>query len=487
MDKQLLEKTVRQLAGHLVVETDSEKRNLETLYKSLGQTDLSLKREQLSRPGLSIEKADLFFDDTIPKNRFADLDLVVKNQIEDGRKKMYRMFVRDVPIQEHLLQASLPDWAAGSKVDHSIGPFLNKDGRKFWYDFFPIIKLISLYIQGDTTPALLFNIRANPGDPLLKQYSIIKGTIWINSKFLAPTAPAGSFIGLTIDGGRLSLSKNPVKQSGKLTVTADTEISLRLALKQPEKIPGPISIFGVDAKNLKLELPKNLALHFSGQGRTIEEVGDGAWNLYGDKLKFSWNEAEQTLYDPILKRVVVPFKADRNKLQIKSCASPFNTVSGTAPIEKSGWTLPVASIDINQPTEAAGIGEMMVKTGSGIVDNWPNLQGSGLNLTGPTFLVNSSQILIADLTKGNPHASHSLNLWRDELNSFGTKLKMTFPSPALFLYLTNANGNELLSTFANCDFQIDRPVKVNGEPPEVRVPPPVGGPQYGARVEVPPE
>ena len=60
------------------------------------------------------------------------------------------------------------------------------------------------------------------------------------------------------------------------------------------------------------------------------------------------------------------------------------------------------------------------------------------------------------------------NLWQDETNPTGTWVTLRYSDSALFYYVSNANGNELLMTQTNADFSIDRPVKVNGEPPAVR-------------------
>ena len=111
---------------------------------------------------------------------------------------------------------------------------------------------------------------------------------------------------------------------------------------------------------------------------------------------------------------------------------------------------------------------MMVQTGAGLLDAWQGLETGDINLTTPVFLVSPGQIFLGDFTAGNPHASQSLALWQDEMNPFGSTVDLSFPNPALFFYVTHANGNELFMTTTNADFQIDRPVKVDGEPPAVR-------------------
>lgn len=472
MEKKSFKKTLRELAGHLVIESDEERRNLNLLYKSLAQSALPVDKQQLTASDFSIGKADLFFDETIPKDRLSILDKLAENQASHDKQVQYRVFIREVPIREPLLHGSVPSWAAGARISHSIGPFLNKDGRRLWYDFYPVAQFISLYIQGISEPVLLCKIRPiRPGTThigLKKQYSLEKGSIWINARFLAPNAPKSTYTGLSIDGGNLRLSAPPVDQNGKLTVFSNTTISLSLKLHKKETVVDDTeNPYGVDAQDLELALPTNLSLHFSSHGRTIDAVSDAKWRLYGQKMDFSWNSQVQTGYHPLIQRIIIPFSTSTSEMRIRSCKSKFNTVSGSAKIRTSGWALPVAAIDLSQPGEASGTGAVFVQTKEGFTDTFQGLEGDGINLASPGFLVSPGQILLADLTNGNPHASQSLNLWQDGVNEFGTTVELTFPFPAFFFYATNAAGAELYMTFANSTFHVDRPVKVNGEPPAV--------------------
>lgn len=474
MTQQPLNKALLQLAGHLVIDSAEQQRNFELLYTSLARTTLSTDKKQLISSDFSFEQSDLFFEQSIPQARLDALNLLARNQDAQREEPAFRMFVREVPIREQLIYGSMPAWAAGAKVSHSVGPFTNQDGRQFWYDFYTIRKLIALYIQGINEPVLLFNTsRERPASPpivsRLTTYTLSRGSIWINSRFLAPNAPIGTYTGLTIQAGTITLSNRPVDVNGKLTVTANTAVAVRLELDQPAVASAnDATSFGIDARNLELKLPSNLTFNFSGQGRTIDTVGDASWMLYGQSLNFGWNSRSQTTYDPQLQRIVFPFSASEQTLQIGRNESEFNTVSGAATIARSAWTLPVAAIDIAQPTEAAGIGEMLVQCDAGLVDGWRRLEGGGFRLNSPAFLISPGQILLADLSAGNPHAHQSINVWKDQINEFGTTVELTFPSAAPFFYVANANGNELLMALVNADFQIDRPVKVNGEPPVVR-------------------
>ncbi|WP_273566080.1 hypothetical protein [Maribacter halichondriae] len=483
METKQLNATLRSLLGHLVLDTPEDQKNLNRLGKSLSQSSLESACHSPIKTEFNFEKSDLFFENKIDSARKKIIADVSKNRIKKNNKTQYKVFRREAPIREHLLHNSIADWAVGAKVDHSIGPFKNKDGRQFWYDFFTIEKLIKLYMQGEAEPVLLFRVKqgkrlSTTSDSALrinpsKTYTLGKGSIWIRSKFLAPNAPVGGYTGLTINGGKLTLSIIPKTIGGKLTVSGNTKITVDLKLDQPEVTDAdPTSPHGKDAREMVLRLPDALKFHFSGNGRTIDQVSNANWTLYGQKMLFKWKKGLQTNYDANLQRIVFGFEPSSPDLIIHQSESKFNRLSGQAPTNISGWVLPVAMIDISQPIAAEGIGQIFVICkDKGILSTWNGLKGGGLALSNPAFLVGPGQIFLIDFQAGNPHASQTLDLWKDELNPFGTKVKLSFSNQSSlmpFYYASNANGNELLMAFTNASFEIDRPVRVNGEPPVVR-------------------
>lgn len=481
METSSLNPTLARVAGHLVIDTEEQQRKLDTLYQSLAQSTLPDDQKQLTRSNLSIEKGDFFFENTIATRRLEALDVLIRKRAETQQAPAYRFFVREVPVREHLLYSSIPEWGVGAKVDHSVGPFLNKDGRQFWYDFFPIEQLVALYMQGATEPILLFKVRTgrvfpNPVNPriggsisLTTTYTLLPESIWINARLFTSQAPTGSYTGLRIEGGTLRLSQPPQMINNKLTLTSGTVATVELKLAQPAvQDADEESPFGIDARKMQLQLPTTLRFTFSNQGSRIEEVADARWELYGQPIDFKWDSEQQPSFDTQLQRVVIPFRASEFQLDIRQSASPFHTLYHTTEIAQTAWALPVAQLDITQPTAAAGIGGMLVRGKEGLSTMWQGLKGGGLQLKKPALLVSPGQIFVVDFTAGNPHATQALKLWRDEINTFGTQVNLQFAPSTSFYYTSNANGNELIMTLTNADFQLDRPVQVNGEPPAVR-------------------
>lgn len=469
MKKPRVHETLRQLAGHLELDTDDQRRNFDLLCRTLRESTLPGATRRASHGDFSIARADLFFDETISKDRLDVLDKVAARIEDRAEEPRTLVFAREVPIREPLLHASVPAWAAGAQVSRTIGPFTHKDGRQFWFDFLPIATLTVLYLQGSTEPVLLYRATRRAPSAVPTEITLAKGSIWINARLLAATAPPGTYVGLAVEGGRISLSAAPVDQNGQLTLPSQAKVNVQLELAEAPPVDADeTSRYGADARTLEVDLPRRFAFAFSSQGGTISAAGNARWRLYGQEMRFTWNVQDVVTYDPVLQRVLVPYESSEAMLQVRRTESTFHTLSGTADITRRAWALPVAAIDIAQPPEAHGAGAMLVQTQPGLIETRPNLQGGGLPLAHPAFLISPGSILLADVTSGHPHARQSLSLWQDESNPFGSNVELTFPFPGLFFYAASASGVELFMTLANADFRVDRPVKVNGEPPPVR-------------------
>jgi hypothetical protein len=470
MDTQRLDSTLRKLAGHLVIETREQQREFNRLYDALSEAspdESSLDPETQ----FSIHRADLFAPERISAPRRDALGELASRLDETTDAPMQRVFLREVPIRDSLLTASVPEWAAGARVGQSIGPFENSDGRKFWFDFYPIVRLTALHVQGIAKPVLLFKSETRRfghfGVEPPREYQIEAGSVWVLGSVLAAGAPPGAYVGLRVDGGRLVVNTRPQIQDGILTVSAATTVTVELDLSTGAAAgPAQQTVYGIDAKNSTVELPRRLAFHFSSGTRTIDGIGTARWELYGQQLAFQW-EAKPT-FDAALKRIVFPFRPSQPRIEVLRCDSEFHTIDGAATIQRAGWALPLATIDITQPPEAQGTGAMLAQVGEGITDRWANLDSPPFRLAHPTFLVSPGQILISDPTGGGPPVRQSFGLWQDALNTFGSTVDIDFSAPAKYVYTSSATGVEVFTAFANADFRLDRPVQADGQPPRVR-------------------
>ena len=466
------EAVLTQLLGRLRIEERHEQfsRFEEFLLRARLPEDL----KQVKKSRFSFEAAEL----VAPENMPAGLRQIVDRLARTEAEPTYRLAMREVPLRSTQLHGSNPLWASGAASEASFGPFISLDGRRFWFDFFRIEKLVALYVQGIAEPALLFKLRsrfrfigidlplaadAAPG------YHLNAGSIWINSRLLATNAPAGFFTGLTIRSGNIALSAAPQIIGGRLTIAPSTRVRVELQLAQQQvNDADPSSDYGKDARAADVQLPREFAFHFAGGTHALDAVGDASWRVYGHQADFAWQNQQATTHDTTLNRVFIPLTASTNSFAVADNQSPFHTFSGEAKLTASFWALPAAPIDVANPTPAEGIGAIAIRCKAGLASSWTALNGGPLNLRQPYIMGAPGRIAITDLNAGNALCVQEFALWLDKLNRFGTTAEVQFLAEAPFFFNTLANGTELLSTLVNADVRADRPVTAKGEPLEIR-------------------
>jgi hypothetical protein len=473
MNQQELLDLLSGLSGHLQINTREDEKNLENLQESLSETVFNEELSSLKGSSFSFEKSDFLFKEKIAPERLNSLAKLSTRMAARKKDPEFRVFAREVPVRSTQIAGSVPAWAGGAAVEKTIGPFLNKDGRRFWFDFYKIEKLVALYIQGKPNPALLFNVSLlrrfiDSNLPLvtdlLHSYKLLPGSIWINAEILTLDAPTGYYTGLKIKGGEIVLSAPPQLINNRVTISPGTTATVSLQLNQPDvKDADPSSPYGVDARNMELQLPENFLFHFSGTGRQLDEIGDAQWRVYGDSRKFKWEKNNNPTYDTTINRVFIPFKTSPEQFTVNNCESPFNSFRGNAPVQKSAWALPAAPIVIAQPVAAEGIGGMIIQCDKGLTTQWKGLEGGAVNLANPLVLADPGRIGITDLTAGNIYCKQEYQLWKDELNPFVSTIHLSYSKQFPFIFNTTANGNEAVFALTNAHPQIDRPVTASGQ------------------------
>ena len=426
MKKRHLQTTLRRLAGHLVVETDEQRRNVDVLYKALGEADVPDDERRAIQSDFSIGKADFFFDDTIPKRRLEELDAIARKIERREEEPRSLVFVREVPIRESLLHASVPNWAAGARVSQSVGPFVNKDGRRFWFDFYPVAKLTALYVQGIAEPALLYKedprrreaerrIRARAGRDRVQTRQ---------GKRLDQCALPGhrrtrGLVRRFDDRRRPDCAERGARRPERTADGSRQRDGVRAARTRasPRDRRGRRRVrTGLTRAICSWICPAASPSTFRHRVTRSTRLATRAGNSTGRSCSSRDVPTTPRRTTRLLQRVLVPFAASEGAAPHSPQLDPSSIPSAAQPdIVRSAWALPIAAIDITQPPEAQGTGAMLVQTNQGLVDAWPKLQGGGLHLAHPAFLVSPGSILLADFTNGNPHARQSLQLWRDEL------------------------------------------------------------------------
>jgi len=460
------------LAGLSVTITPQTNRENETLI----ELERLLVRSRIDDPisaltprELSIDRATWNAPENLTQDRRQRIGRLL-DQVQPDESPQFRVFRREAAIVAPMIDLASPAWGRGALAQHSLGPFHNLDGRLFWFDFFPIIRLVPLYLAGDPQPALLFYERTFIGIPpvLGQNHRLPKSSFWIRANLLAGAAPAGGYTGLHIESGNLSFSVPPTNVGGKLTMPAGSHCNVDLKLS-PSQHPAPApGQAGVDASNAELTTSDEFAFQLQAGHITITNVTKTAWKVYDQQLSFDWIKGAAPIYEPLLLSVVVPFKASEEVFKVAACKSPFATVAGEAQIHRSGWTLPVALIDISNPTEAAGDGGMAIQTAQNLTLSWRGLREGPIQLRAPWIAIGPGLIVIVDPQASNRYAHQRFLLWKDADSKFRSEMDLQYTDSFGITYTSASSGNELVLTQANIDARLDRPVDVIGTPFPIR-------------------
>lgn len=472
MQQQTLTALLATITGNLYASTNEEEQMLDTLQEQLAQTlqhqDIGSTRNQQ----FSFESSDFFFSQNMKGRTLEKIDEKVKRVLENNFTNDLKVFVRETPVRSTQIAGSVPEWAGGGRVINTLGPFIGNDGRRRWFDFYKVEKLVAIYFQGQPMPAMLFkaefsvrNIMGPVHPPeLTKQYKVVPGSVWINTKLLSASAPVNRYCGLRVKEGIISLSEMPKLLSGKLTIPAASTVQVALTLQQPDATAATAADdHGADARNAKLVLPAKWAFSFTAAVHNILALDPMQWTIYGQAGTSEWKNNQVMLFDGTTNRLLIPFITADADFAIKSCKSPFQTIAGKAKITNTWWGIPTAVIDINQSVEADGSGAILLLMSKGLDVLRNGSTGSETALPNPLLIAEPGRIGITDIKSNGLGSTQQIALWKDEENLHGTSVIFTFLKDVVFIYNSTAQGDELALTSCDAEVLIDRPVKVNGE------------------------
>lgn len=467
--------TLKPQLAHLVGQLKAPgKQKIEKLHQALAEQlvhqDLS---DMLARP-LSFETADVFSPPSISKNLSDRLEKVLKKTKKDTEPE-FRVFRRETPLVTDFGRGGSPAWARGAEPHHSLGPYLGPDGRQFWFDFYPVVKIISIYGPNSNEPLLLFPVKEDKLNNTIQKPSRGKqkldleaGSCYILGRLFNPAVPAGQYAGLQIKGGKLTLNGKLTNDHGKLILPAGADLEFQLQLDdkgRTKKINKKKA--GSDFLAAELNLPDLFVFTVTHQKLTIDKLSAARWKLYGEENKFSWDQSQSPGYQQALSQVLIPMQAAKVELNVKESLSPFCRLNGSAPISQLAWALPVSAIDTQKPTAATENGGILLQAKSGLQVNWRNLQAGPVSLTAPGIFLNYQQLALNDLSAGNIYAHQQYELWPEETGQYRSTLQLQYTDAFAWWFVANAD-QELMGVAADTELKADRPVQVDGQPLEVR-------------------
>lgn len=477
MEKDQLNSLLAEVFGHLQLNNAQDAKLWEEGLPLMAKNLLVSNEPKVRKNSFSFERSQLFTNERIKPEQLEKIRKVVEQVEVKEKEPELKPFIREVPVRTTQIGRSVPAWAAGAKVEKTIGPLVRDDGRIVAIDFYRVLKLIGLYQQNNPLPVILFEAQFQekrvkllnaPPVEVTKNYTIVAGSVWIRCDMLAQNAPSNRYAGLKVASGKIQLSQNPVLQSGKLVLGAQTGVQVTLVLGQPPLETYTKKKHGRDAVATKVKTPESLLFSFTGTSKSqISTLGSGEAELFGQKFTFQQKNAAPT-FSAQLSRLLIPMSSNQSVIKPGKQQSPILEISESAPVKSVAWAIPSAELDVSKPLEVSGCGGFLLEGKTGLKCNWEGLRAKNLKLQAPMFLIDPGRIGLTDLIGEGEGAFQEFEHWKDEQNEHGTSLHLSLGKKTALLFNSLAEGVELLAFTAHAIHKVDRPVLVSGLPVEVK-------------------
>ncbi len=467
MNKDVILTRLQHLTGSLKSASDPSGRDLKTLRTKLAQ-------ELIQNPELTISGNRLPHEATPPAELVTDsfdgfshlndlLEKIIPNEHAEISPLIFR---RETAFRNSLLGNSVPQWGAGMAPSQTFGPFLDEHGQLIWFDFFFPTRLVQVFLQGSSTPALLIPLW---GVLIARtSYRIEAGSAWIASGLIAKTAGLnGFYTGLKIKGGSLDLSHAATISSGTIIIPSNSVASLHLDLDQNSVNPTAVDA-GLDAKDAVIKMPETLDLRFPATGSALTP-GNASCTVFGCEVDFQFKKAAP-IWIAAISQILVPYAVQstgetHDTFDIASSQSRLCPLAGSAKLEvNSGWLLPAAKVDPKQLGQAAGTGALCIGLAKGISASWEGLTGADTALLHPALLAEPGLVTVVDFFASNVYGRQKWVLWRNARSKHHSEITLSFGPAFPFIFVISALNSEAVFFFCSHKASFDRPVDANGAP-----------------------
>lgn len=376
------------------------------------------------------------------------------------------VFRRETAFNSSLLGNSVPQWGSGMAPSLSFGPFFDEHGQFIWFDFFFPTRLVQVFLQGSSTPALLIPLWG--ALTARASYRIEAGSAWIASGLIAKSAAVnGFYTGLKIKGGSLDFTHAVIVSSGTIIIPANTGATLHLDLSQ--NLVNSTSVeAGLDARDAVIKMPETLQLKFPSTHSALT-LGNASCTVFGYQIDFQFKKAAP-VWIPIIGQILIPYSVQSNReamdtFDVATSQSQLCSLAGTAKLDvNSGWLLPAAKVDPKQLGQAMGTGALCIGLKKGISARWKGLTRADTMLAHPAILAEPGLLTVVDFFASNVYGRQRWVLWRNARSKHHSEITLTFSPAFPLIFVISALNSEAVFCFCGHKASLDRPVDANGAP-----------------------
>lgn len=466
------------MTGQFMAATPQLEKQLQSARKKIATSLLNVQPEDTGSEQLFVN-ADLYSRDRIESATATHIAGIATEAVKvrgaEGESAAEQFFIRSTPVLNPQVAGSVPEWAIGAKPVETQGPFLNAEGREIWIDFYRIEKLITLYIG--TQPVMLFKASFRQGAHVLngvkveltREYQVVAGSFWLHASLIASASPADKFAGVEVKSGTVKLSETPTIQNNHLSIPAGVTISVSLQLVQGKDPDAAVtSAYGKDARDAKYQLPEAWEFTIQNNKLNVTKISDSSCEVFGQPLNFSFAPATNLATAYNTGKVLIPWKVDKDEFKVNKSVSPWTKISDVAPLKKTYWALPAATLDIINPIQANGNGAVWLQLDKGLNGVWTRLEDEEARFVQPVLNGEPGTLDLVDTAANLLGASQHFDLWKDKDSNVPCTADLLYQDKSALLFVSWSKGQEMIGTMAAATIAADRPVKVNGEPFPIR-------------------
>ena len=380
---------------------------------------------------------------------------------------------RTLPVR-HPFDPREPASVVGMRATETLGPFVDGDGIARWIDL--IQPLRQLPLARGTGAAAVFGslpVLGRQTDP--RRLRLGRGSVWLAARLLARNAPTGSFTGVRIRRGTLTLDGGAAVTADRIrlgpatiaTLTVELDLSAPpVAATGPASAEHPASSSGIggDATAATVTLPATATIVLHPTAAIVADLAPFGVEAYGsDPIALARSVESPPRYVPALRHVLVPATPTPNTLNARFHLSALFSLSGSAEIAGAGWALPVAQTTADKLGPAEGAGAVALLLGTGLEIGWSGLAQPALSAS-PNLLVGPGMLSVT-FTQTEPEYGQKFLLW-DERRTGGPPRRSTaeyrFSKGSTLTYLAQPGLEALLATGGTAAAKVDRPVRADG-------------------------
>jgi len=340
------------------------------------------------------------------------------------------------------------------RADSVIGPIRDRLNRPIVIEIFSPVRKLIVKVAGSPEPWMLLTQAQVPQVPAASgtRVRIRRGTVWVLARALAPAAPAGAYVGFSVDEGVLEFSAAPAIAGDTLTTGSPVKVSLQI-----KQTIDPDPDLAVTAPP-----PAELTFKWSAGGVTVDS-SDGAASIGPTSFEF---KPDGTLrYDGVYRQVVLGYRARPREILSSVLSADTFEIDGTADLAEVGWAVPitVAADPLSLP-EADGLRVWTASLSKAVTARWLGGPTNGIEMPAARLMIWRDGCALVDQAARRlaPSDAHKFSTWRlpESAHHAGldAKLDATFRAG----FGTTSETGPFVFFGARCATRFDRPLDVAG-------------------------